>query len=175
MRTEEIEFVGHTGPVYAVSISYDGQLMVSCSNDTTIRLWSIPCGNFVGQQTALVVYKGHVRPVWCVKFSPLGYYFASGSADNTAKLWVTKEILPVRLFKGHLTDVEAVDFHPNLNYVATAGNDQTIRVWSVDSANCVRILITNNSPTRCLRFTNSGKHIISSNDKGDMIIHDIES
>lgn len=89
-RVQQIEFIGHTGPVYAVSICYDSQTLLSCSHDKTIRLWSIPFDKKKDmKQSALVVYKGHVRPVWDVKFSPFGYYFASGSADNTAMLWAT--------------------------------------------------------------------------------------
>lgn len=168
LTTEEVKFVGHTGAVYGVSISYDSHLLLSCSHDTTIRLWRIPTSPVIDPQTALVVFKNHIRPVWTVKFSPFGFYFASGSADKTANLWVTSKNIPERLFKGHFTDVEAVEFHPNLQYLATAGNDQTIRLWSIYSANCVRILITNSSPTRCLRFSNSGKHLFSTNDRGNL-------
>ena len=137
---DEMDLVGHTGTVYAVSINYNGELLLSASHDTTIRLWSIPERKKTDRLTALVVYKGHVRPVWDVKFSPLGYYFASGSADNTAKLWVTSHIVPIRLFRGHFNDVETVAFHPNIHYLATGSSDRTIRVWALETGACVRIL-----------------------------------
>lgn len=91
---------GHNGPIYSVSFSPDRTLLLSCSEDTTIRLWSLQIW------TCLVVYKGHMFPVWDVKFSPLGYYFASASYDRTARLWATDHYQPLRLFAGHFSDVD---------------------------------------------------------------------
>lgn len=91
---------GHSGVVYAVSFSIDRTLLLSCSEDTTIRLWSLQIW------TCLVVYKGHMFPVWDVKFSPMGYYFASASNDRTARLWATDHYQPLRVFAGHFSDVD---------------------------------------------------------------------
>jgi WD40 repeat protein len=139
-RIEEIDLIGHNGPVYAVSISYDGQLLLSASHDTTIRLWSIPLNKTTDIISSIVVYKGHTKPVWDVKFSPFGYYFATGSADTTAQLWVTSQITSIRLFRGHFNDVEVVSFHPNLHYLATGSSDRTIRMWAIEDGTCVRII-----------------------------------
>lgn len=82
--TDEYELVGHTGPVFAVSISIDDKHLLSGSYDNTIRRWSLQA------KAPLTIYYGHSFPVWDVKFSPLGSYFASCSADRTAKLWILK-------------------------------------------------------------------------------------
>jgi WD40 repeat protein len=139
-HTEEINLIGHNGPVYAVSISYDGQLLLSASHDTTIRLWSIPLRKTTDTMSSLVVYKGHIKPVWDVKFSPFGYYFATGSADTTAQLWVTSQVTSIRLFRGHFNDVDVVSFHPNLHYLATGSSDRTIRMWTIEDGTCVRVI-----------------------------------
>lgn len=86
-KLEEIDCIGHKGPVYSVSISYDNELLISASHDATIRLWRIPMEKQSDTLTCLVVYKGHTRPIWDVQFSPFGFFFASGSADTTALLW----------------------------------------------------------------------------------------
>lgn len=96
---------GHSGPVYAVSFSPDRTLLLSCSEDGTIRLWSLQIW------TCLVVYKGHMFPIWDVKFSPLGYYFASCSYDRTARLWATDHYQPLRVFAGHFSDVDVSFFN----------------------------------------------------------------
>lgn len=91
---------GHSGPICAISFSPDRTLLLSSSEDTTIRLWSLQIW------TCVVVYKGHMFPVWDVKFSPMGYYFASASNDRTARLWATDHYQPLRLFAGHFSDVD---------------------------------------------------------------------
>ncbi|KAJ3120958.1 Transcription initiation factor TFIID subunit 5, partial [Physocladia obscura] len=60
--TREVEgsdskrLVGHSGPVYGARISGDKKFAISCSEDTTVRLWSLETF------TNLVVYKGHNYP-----------------------------------------------------------------------------------------------------------------
>lgn len=99
-RIEEIDWIGHTAAVYAITISYDGQLLLSASHDTSIRLWAIPIKKSLTKMSSLAIFKGHTRPVWDVKFSPFGYYFASGSADWMAMVWVTTKITPIRILWG---------------------------------------------------------------------------
>ena len=43
--------LGHSGPVYGLSFSPDRTMLLSCSEDGTIRLWSLQTW------TCLVVYK----------------------------------------------------------------------------------------------------------------------
>lgn len=81
---KEFILIGHSGPVYGVSVSIDEKWLLSCSQDCTIRLWSI------GEKTLMSIFHGHSYPIWQVKFSPLGAYFVSCSNDRTAKLWQTK-------------------------------------------------------------------------------------
>ncbi|KFM77750.1 Transcription initiation factor TFIID subunit 5, partial [Stegodyphus mimosarum] len=130
MRT----LIGHSGPVYSTSFSPDKNLLLSCSEDSTVRLWSLQTW------TNVVCYKGHCFPVWDVKFSPFGYYFASCGHDRTARLWATDYHQPVRIFSGHVSDVDCIQFHPNSNYIATGSSDRTVRLWDVASGNCVRFM-----------------------------------
>ena len=58
--------LGHTTAVFGLSFSPDKASIVSCSEDGTIRLWSLQTW------TCLVVYKGHVLPVWQVTCTPRG-------------------------------------------------------------------------------------------------------
>lgn len=71
---------GHSGAVYSLDFSPDKLMLLSSSEDTSIRLWSLLTW------TCLVVYKGHLFPVWKAVFSPHGgYYFASAGHDRTAR------------------------------------------------------------------------------------------
>lgn len=93
-------FLGHNGPIYRCAFSPDRSMLLSCSEDTTIRLWSLHT------MSCVVVYKGHQYPVWDVRFSPHGHYFATCSHDKTARLWSTDSHQPLRIFLGHFSDVD---------------------------------------------------------------------
>eukprot|EP00347_Sterkiella_histriomuscorum_P022028 403331938 len=168
-RKSQSEFVllGHSGPVYGLSVLIDDKTLLSSSFDTTIRLWSLQ------QKTLIGIFHGHNFPVWNVQFSPLGSYFASCSNDRTAKIWQIKQHVPIRIFVGHLSDVDAIEFHPNIHYLATGSSDKQIRLWSFLTGECVRIMLTVAGTIRSLKFTKAGNHLIAGNEYGELVIFDI--
>ncbi|KAF5303075.1 hypothetical protein FQR65_LT08404 [Abscondita terminalis] len=158
---------GHSGTVYSVSFSPDRTLLLSCSEDSVIRLWSLQIW------TCLVVYKGHMFPVWDVKFSPLGYYFATASHDRTARLWATDHYQPLRIFAGHFSDVDCVQFHPNSNYIATGSSDRRVCLWDCTTGNHVRIMTGHKSPIYTLAFSNCGRYLASGGSDCNILVWDL--
>ncbi|XP_055946125.1 transcription initiation factor TFIID subunit 5-like [Argiope bruennichi] len=163
MRT----LIGHSGPVYSTSFSPDKNLLLSCSEDSTVRLWSLQTW------TNVVCYKGHCFPVWDVKFSPYGYYFASCGHDKAVRLWATDYHQPVRLFSGHVSDVDCVQFHPNCNYIATGSSDRTIRLWDILSGSCVRFMTGHKGTVYSLAFSTCGRFLASAGSDKKILIWDV--
>lgn len=159
--------MGHSGAVFGVSISLDDKFLLSGSQDCTVRRWSIQT------RSCMVVYHSHQFPVWDVKFAPLGYYFASCSNDRTACIWNQRYHSPLRILAGHIGDVEVLEFHPNMHYVATGSSDKQVRLWSVETGECVRLMFTLASAVRSLTFTKAGTHLIAGNDKGTLVVFDL--
>ncbi|KAJ8668877.1 hypothetical protein QAD02_000136 [Eretmocerus hayati] len=158
---------GHSGPVYCLSFSPDRNLLLSCSEDGTVRLWSLHTW------TCVVSYKGHLFPVWSVKFSPHGYYFATGSHDKTARLWVTDSHQPLRIFAGHYADVDVVQFHPNSNYVASGSSDMTVRLWDCVTGNQVRLMTGHKGPIYSLAFSMEGRFLASAGADSRVLLWDL--
>ncbi|XP_022326421.2 transcription initiation factor TFIID subunit 5-like [Crassostrea virginica] len=160
---------GHSGPVYAARFSRDRKYLVSCSEDGTVRLWSLLTW------TNLVCYKGHNHPVWDVEFSPYGHYFVSVGHDRTARLWATDHHVPIRIFSGHLSDMDCVKFHPNSNYIATGSNDRFIRLWDILNGNCVRIFSGHKGSVQTLCFSPDGRFLASSGVDSIVLLWDIST
>ncbi|MCL1469327.1 WD40 repeat domain-containing protein [Argonema antarcticum] len=72
---------GHTGPVFSVAISSNGQTLASASEDKTVRLWHLETGEL------LSTFTGHAEQVNAVVFSPDGQILVSASHDKTIKIW----------------------------------------------------------------------------------------
>ncbi|EDO33060.1 predicted protein, partial [Nematostella vectensis] len=165
--SESRRLVGHSGPVFAVSIDHDNKFLLSCSEDKTIRLWSL------FTFTTLVAYRGHNYPVWDVQFCPRGHYFASTSHDRTARLWSTDHQQPLRIFAGHVSDVNVIAFHPNCNYIATGSSDRTVRLWDIQTGSSVRLFTGHKAAVQSLAFSRNGRHLISSGVDTRLLVWDL--
>lgn len=147
--------IAHSGPVFSVSFSPCRLFLLSCSEDSTIRLWSLQTW------TNVCVYRGHCYPVWDVKFCPHGYYFASSSIDKTARIWATEHHQPLRIFAGHTDSVDLVEFHPSSNFLATGSSDKCIKTWDIIEGTPLRTLEGHSARITSLIFSMDGKFLIS--------------
>jgi WD40 repeat protein len=73
------DYIDHD--INAVAISPDKQIVVSGSDDKSIKLWDINTGKLLKSR------RGHDREVWSVTFSPDGEDLISGGADGFMRLW----------------------------------------------------------------------------------------
>ena len=72
---------GHTDEINSVAFSSDGRLLVSGSDDTTVKLWDVQTGGTI--QT----FSGHTNLVRSVSISVDSATIASGSFDDTIRVW----------------------------------------------------------------------------------------
>ncbi|MDJ0744294.1 MAG: AAA-like domain-containing protein [Xenococcaceae cyanobacterium MO_167.B27] len=115
---------GHTAPVFGVDISPNGELIVTGSEDHTVKLWQ-------KDGTLLNTCAKHQAAVWDVTFSPDGQLIASASRDRTIKLW-NKDGELVDTFTGHQDEVLGVAFSSDGQLIASGSRDHTIKLWNKD-------------------------------------------
>ena len=161
---------GHTGYVWNIAFSPDGQTLASGSNDNTIRLWDANTGK---HKTTLV---GHEMYVYSVSFSPDGQTLASGSFAEI-RLWDTTTGTHKLMLKGHIGYVYSVSFSPDGQTLASGSADETIRLWDVNTGKLKKeiighktgklkkILTRGDADVRCVAFSPDGRTLVSgSND-----------
>src|SRR5262249_46648988 len=86
---------GHQGAVECVALTPDGKLVVSASEDKTLRSWDVVKGEGVRY------FIGHSAPVHGVAVSPDGKRVASAGWDKTVRLWDIANGKEVKQFTDH--------------------------------------------------------------------------
>jgi WD40 repeat protein len=138
--------LGHTNSVYSVAV--DGDCIISCSGDHTIKIWSpndagiYTCTQTLGARNNQNPELGHTSNVSSVAVQ--GNRIISGSDDRTIKIWspndavvyTSTQTLGVNFNEdptvGHTHSVNSVAFHEDR--IISGSEDQTIKIWSPNDA-----------------------------------------
>jgi WD40 repeat protein len=113
----------HTGVIWALAFSPDGNTFASASCDETIKLWN-------RNGSLLKTFKGHKVPVWGLAFSPDGSAIASVATDNVAKLWKTKNPLLTTPYDEHNVKVLDTALNSNGKTISLTSEDKTDILWN---------------------------------------------
>ena len=71
---------GHKEPITCLKISYDGRILVSGSEDCTLRVWELKTGH------CYIILEGHTEIVLAVDISEDSSEIVSGGKDGVVRL-----------------------------------------------------------------------------------------
>ncbi|WMV57480.1 hypothetical protein MTR67_050865 [Solanum verrucosum] len=134
-------FSGHKNEVNAVKWDPSGSLLASCSDDTTVKIWSME------QDVCLHDFRELRKETYTIKWSPTGagtsnpnqqLLLASGSFDSTVNLWDVEQGRLLHTLNGHREPIYSIAFSPNGQYLASGSVDKCMNIWSVKEAKIVK-------------------------------------
>jgi WD40 repeat protein len=151
------DFAGHKGAVTACRLSKDLKFMLSCSEDRTVKIWSMETGECI--RTLL----GHKKIVNDVDFHQSFQMYrkppciVSCSGDATLKLWNSSDTKAVLTISGHLQAVYKCSFAPDGTSFISCSEDRTIRTWSFPEGFNLFVYRGHRSPVTTVRYSLSGR------------------
>eukprot|EP00039_Didymoeca_costata_P016401 m.293873 g.293873 ORF g.293873 m.293873 type:complete len:1075 (+) comp16389_c0_seq36:109-3333(+) len=130
------KLVGHQGVIFGLDFGPDGKVIVSSSDDRSVRSWMLPPSD-MGKDCTVIhptqsMY-GHTSRVWSLVFIRPDLVVSVGE-DASCCCWNSNEGTLLRRFLGHegksIWSLAASGKH---NFVVTGGGDGSIRIWPIDS------------------------------------------
>lgn len=132
----------HDKDINAIDIAPNNQLVISGSQDRTVRVFRLNYtppkkgSKAAASLDALATCRGHKRGVWSVQFSPAEQAFASASSDQTVRMWSLRDFSCVRVFEGHTGSVLRLQYMPSGAQIVSSANDGLVKVWNVRDEEC---------------------------------------
>ncbi|NUO78920.1 WD40 repeat domain-containing protein, partial [candidate division KSB1 bacterium] len=173
--------VGHRNAVYAAKFTPDGARIVSCSRDTTIRVWNFASGALEWQAKS----GGH--GLADIDVSPDGntiafcsWYFEKGKGVlGLVSLWDMaggKEIWRTHYDTHPLVDIR---FSPGGNLLAVGSWQQNVGIWNLEDKTTPRIFSFDDAPAYSavddIAFSPDGRFIAAATKNGTPRVWEVES
>lgn len=145
-RRTVCQFPGHKGAVRGLTGSTDGQTLISCGTDCTVRLWKVPLASAIDLEesfdysTKMLAEYGGKNAFWAVDHQWDGPLFATAGAQ--VDIWDHNRSQPVNRFEWGSDTVISVRFNPGEpNILATSASDRSIVIYDLRMSSSVRKLI----------------------------------
>ena len=115
----------------AIKWDPQGKFLASCSDDMTLKIWSMDRDNSVHDLSA------HQKEIYTIKWSPTG----PGEKKESEKwMFIRCTYMFIYVYKMHIYVITGTN-NPNMNLVlASASFDSTVRLWDVERGTSVHKL-----------------------------------
>jgi len=129
-------YKGHMDEVNAVKWDPSGNLLASCSDDCTAKVWDMRSD----RTDPLYDFTSHKQEIYTVKWSPTGpgsknmlkkAMLATASFDGSVRLWNIDDGSCYRIFSRHRDSVYSVAFSPSGEYLASGSLAGQLYIWNI--------------------------------------------
>ena len=161
----------HKDKVNSVVFSPDGKLLVSGSEDRTIKIWDISQSQNIDTPEPITVQMSFA--VHTVAFQPDGQILAT-SGRHAKLLDITNQTEIATL--QHDDWVWTIDFSTDGSYLATDdGVGTTVKVWDTQQEQITAILKGHTSDINFVKFSQDGRTLASSSWGGEIKLWDVSN
>ena len=156
-------YYSHTGQVYAVAWSPDGQYIASGGIDHTVQVWQALTGRNI------TTYAGHADLVLGLAWSPDGKHIASAGSDHSLRIWNVRTGRKVFINRDRSGILYSVDWSPDGRYIASGNSDAKVHVWEVSTWRHLLTCHGHTAKVHIVAWSPDGKYIASGS--GDTAVH----
>eukprot|EP00920_Eleutheroschizon_duboscqi_P029509 GHVT01071654.1.p1 GENE.GHVT01071654.1~~GHVT01071654.1.p1 ORF type:complete len:418 (+),score=39.33 GHVT01071654.1:1380-2633(+) len=162
---------GHMKKVNKVKIHPRDMVLLSASDDKTVRVWS---GDAESNQFRCAhVIRCHRAEVTGMSLHPLNDHLASSSRD---KSWSFIDMLSgrcIQSFRDLDCNYGVISFHPDGMILGGGGEDGNVHIWDMKGAQWKAALSGHTAPITSLAFSENGYYLATSSKDGTVRLWDL--
>ena len=124
----------HSRQVHKVDFCpIEGQLLLSASQDGTVRLWDLRTLRNVVKCESQGTFQGRNDGVRHTKWSPVSSAtFALATDNGTVQKWdIRQNRAPTLRISAHMASCSSIDWHPDGRHLVSGGRDKDVKVWDL--------------------------------------------
>jgi WD40 repeat protein len=148
-----ITLKGHTGAVDCI-IECEDRYVLTCSYDTTIRLWNRLTGECIR------TYSGHSNWVNCILYDKKTKRVISASGDGTIIVWNVETGEQIGVMKGHSNWVRSLAF-VNATTIVSGSSDKTVKMWDITTMKEIKTMSSHAGFVMSVAVTPDGQFVVS--------------
>ncbi len=114
---------GHRNRIFDLAFTSDSQRLISSSNDSSLRIWSIM------SQESPQILSTEGRGLSSLAIAPDGQRIAAGSREGLIRLWQNGTLQ--QSFQAHEGEVQRLIFAGNSEQLVSLGDDNRINQWQL--------------------------------------------
>lgn len=162
---------GHGGPIKAISISADGERVLTASFDYSIVYWDI------SSEKPKIIHRliGHDAAVNDVAFLSGKQQAVSVSDDGTLGVWNLETGKLITRIDAPADKVLNVSVSPNNKLAAVARWDETVRLYDLDKKQETAVLDLHRGNVNSVAFSKDGNSLFSAAHDGKILMWDMNS
>ena len=149
----------HTSDINWVTISPDGQKMISAGADKNIMIWDINIGKYIAKLSK------NLTITYALAIHPNGESFVSADGNGCIKIWQWNWGEEVAILEGHRRSIYALCISPDGKLLISGGEDRTIKIWDLNSRREIWSLIGHSHSIRSLAISPDGHYLVSGSDQ----------
>jgi WD40 repeat protein len=159
-------YKGHTDKINSLLFSSDANYLLSCSNDSTVKIWDLKSDKLLNNIKTK-------KTINVVAISDNSNFIAYDN-DNEIVIRSFNGDKQIAILKGHFKGINSLKFSPDGNFLASGSSDSTIILWNTRTWKIKKILKGQNDEISALDFHISSKYLASGGKNGSLVIWNIK-
>ena len=165
------KLIGHEQPITAVTMSRDGQFVVTASGDGTLRVWNAWTGE------PIYVLEGLAHTLHSVALAESVRTVVAGSDDGSVLVWTPRanESGKLKTLEFHQSAVRSVAVSDDGQVIASGSDDGTVHVWDGRQGREFRVLPRLPAGIRGVALSRDGSRLLTASRQGMVSVWDVST